>query len=77
MDVAEGRFHIAAHVLGLVELGFLGQMPTLIPGWGWASLSISVSIPAMMRRRLDLPAPLSPSTLILVPGKKTGRCRAG
>ena len=34
MDVAEGRFHIAAHVLGLVELGFLGQIADLDTGLG-------------------------------------------
>ena len=39
-------------------------------GIGTASPSNSRSSPAMMRRRLDLPEPLRPSTPILAPGKK-------
>ena len=38
-------------------------------GIGTASPSNSLSSPAMMRKRLDLPEPLSPSTPILAPGK--------
>ncbi len=40
-----------------------------MPGCGRASPSISVSTPAMMRSRVDLPAPFRPSTPILAPGK--------
>src|SRR5690554_2949392 len=36
---------------------------------GRASPSNSLSTPAMMRSRVDLPAPLRPSTPILAPGK--------
>ena len=39
------------------------------PGMGVASPSISLSSPAMMRSRLDLPEPFTPSTPILAPGK--------
>ena len=38
-------------------------------GIGTASPSNSLSSPAMMRSRLDLPEPFSPSTPILAPGK--------
>ena len=38
-------------------------------GIGIASPSKSLSTPAMMRSRLDLPAPFSPSTPIFAPGK--------
>jgi hypothetical protein len=39
-------------------------------GIGTASPSKFLSSPAMMRSRLDLPEPFSPSTPILAPGKK-------
>ena len=38
-------------------------------GIGTASPSNSLSSPAMIRSRLDLPEPFSPSTPILAPGK--------
>ena len=38
-------------------------------GIGTASPSYSLSSPAMMRKRLDLPEPFTPSTPILAPGK--------
>src|SRR5690554_7102857 len=41
-----------------------------MPGIGRASPSNSVSTPAIMRKRVDLPEPLRPSTPILAPGKK-------
>ena len=40
-------------------------------GIGIASPSKFWSSPAMIRSRLDLPEPFSPSTPILAPGKKT------
>jgi hypothetical protein len=39
-------------------------------GIGVASPMMSLSMPAMMRRTVDLPEPLSPSRPILAPGKK-------
>ena len=39
-------------------------------GIGIASPSYSESSPAMIRSKLDLPAPFRPSTPILAPGKK-------
>src|SRR5690554_802305 len=41
-----------------------------MPGMGRASPLNSLSTPAMIRSRVDLPAPLRPSTPILAPGKK-------
>ena len=41
-----------------------------MPGWGLASPSISLSMPAMILNSEDLPAPFSPRTPILAPGKK-------
>src|SRR5688572_8949277 len=41
----------------------------VVPAAGKASPAKSLSTPAMMRSRVDLPAPLAPSTPILAPGK--------
>ncbi len=41
-----------------------------MPGWGRASPSYSLSTPAMIRKSVDFPAPFSPRTPILAPGKK-------
>ena len=41
----------------------------LIPARGRASPSNSVSTPAIIRSKVDLPAPLRPKTPILAPGK--------
>src|SRR4051812_2007766 len=62
--------------------GSCGRNPTRRPGIGVASPSNSRSSPAMMRRRLDLPAPFSPSTPIFAPGKNESEmsfriCRLG
>ena len=46
------------------------SIPTLADLWSCASPRYSVSWPAMMRRRVDLPAPFGPRTPILAPGKK-------
>ena len=42
----------------------------MAPGASCASPRYSVSCPAMIRRSVDLPEPLRPSTPILAPGKK-------
>ena len=49
--------------------GSCGKKPTLRFFCGIASPSISVSIPAIIRSKVDLPAPFKPSTPILAPGK--------
>ena len=56
-----------------VQLRFLRQVADLDAGCGRASPSMSVSMPAMMRSRVDLPAPLRPSTPILRPGRSSAR----
>ena len=63
-------------------MGSCGRKPIRMFGIGTASPSYSRSTPAMMRRRLDLPAPFSPSTPILAPGKNESEmsfniCRLG
>ena len=52
-------------------LGLLwaGTLPFVALGIGIASPSYSLSRPAMILRIVDLPAPFSPSTPILAPGK--------
>ncbi len=49
--------------------GSCGRYPTVIPWAGPASPTNSASSPAMMRRRVDLPEPFSPSTPIFAPGR--------
>ena len=48
--------------------GSWGRYPTLNPGVSRASPENPSSSPAMILSRLDLPAPLAPSTPILAPG---------
>ena len=50
--------------------GSCDKKPILIPGCGRACPSNSGSTPAMIRSRVDFPAPFSPRTPILAPGKK-------
>jgi hypothetical protein len=50
--------------------GSWARWPTRMPGVGRASPTKSASRPAMIRSKLLLPAPLSPSTPILAPGRK-------
>src|SRR3954465_11651768 len=50
--------------------GSCSSSPTVAPGASMASPVNSLSTPAMIRSRLDLPAPLGPSTPILAPGRK-------
>jgi hypothetical protein len=45
-------------------------MPTLAPGANSASPLLGMSSPAMIRKTLDLPAPLGPTTPIFAPGRK-------
>ena len=50
-----------------IQFRFLRQIADVQAGCGRASPSISVSTPAMMRSRVDLPAPFRPRTPILAP----------
>jgi len=61
---------VSRTVISSISSGSCGKKPIRIPGWGRASPSKSLSTPAMIRSTVDLPAPLSPSTPILAPGKK-------
>jgi hypothetical protein len=67
---AQTLLDVPAHVLRGIERGLLLQKADTQFGCGRASPSISVSTPAMIRRRVDLPAPFRPSTPIFAPGKK-------
>ena len=49
--------------------GSWASMPTVKPGLRNASPLDTLSIPAMILSRLDLPAPLGPTTPILAPGR--------
>ena len=46
------------------------RMPTVAPGLRKASPLFGWSSPAMIRKTLDLPAPLGPTTPIFAPGRK-------
>ena len=50
--------------------GSCERYPMEMPSAGLASPKKSLSTPAMMRKSVDLPAPLPPMTPILAPGKK-------
>ena len=55
--------------LSVSSSGSCGRYPILRFFCGIASPSMSLSSPAMIRSRVDLPAPFRPSTPILAPGK--------
>ena len=50
--------------------GSWASRPTVYPGISRASPLLGRSSPAMMRSRLDFPAPFGPTTPILAPGRK-------
>ena len=77
VQARHGAFHLAdrlfdrlAHRLLRIQLGLLGQVADLDAGLRTGFPFDPVSMPAMMRSRVDLPAPFRPSTPILAPGKK-------
>jgi hypothetical protein len=77
VEARHGAFHLAdrlfdrlAHGLLRIQLGLLGQVADLDAGLR-AGFPFDLGVdPAMMRSRVDLPAPFRPSTPILAPGKK-------
>jgi hypothetical protein len=68
-DFREPSSTASRTVFAASSSGSCGRKPIRMLGMGTASPSNSLSSPAMMRSRLDLPEPLSPSTPILAPGK--------
>jgi hypothetical protein len=54
-----------------ISFGSCGTKPTVLPSARRATPSYSLSTPAMMRSRVDLPAPFWPMTPILAPSRKT------
>ena len=66
---ADTVLDVAAHVLGRIELWLLFEQATVAPRASSATPDEGSSRPAMIRSRVDLPAPFGPRTPIFAPGR--------
>jgi hypothetical protein len=67
LGLGDSIHDVAQHVLGRVEHRLLLEQSDGVSGKRRASPEVGSSRPAMMRSKVDLPAPLCPSTPILTP----------